>query len=120
MEIALLWFGVRLGCHGPGCTVDVVSIVGIHCGQAVNLGAFRFGFGARVLPDSEVRFPLWPRAIRTGGYVGAGEVVSIQFTQQEAILQAVGDITLIAGGAGRLFAIRRLSLAPLTVAKGTS
>src|SRR6516162_10162617 len=101
MEIALLWFGVRLGCHGPGCTVDVVSIVGIHCGQAVNLGAFRFGFGARVLPDSEVRFPLWPRAIRTGGYVRAVEVIGVEFTQQPRVFDAAAKVAFALGGAQR-------------------
>jgi len=105
----LLCFGVWLGRYGPGCTVEVGSAVSVHCGQAVDFSAFLFGFGARVLPDSEVQFRLRPQAIRTGGYVGAGEVVSIQFTQQEAILQAVGDISFIAGGAD---AIRRLALVP--------
>ena len=97
----LLCFGVWLGRYGPGCTVEVGSAVSVHCGQAVDFSAFLFGFGARVLPDSEVRFPLWPRAIRTGGYVRAVEVIGVEFTQQPRVFDAAAKVAFALGGAQR-------------------
>jgi len=87
----------------------IVPVGGIHCRQAVD-----FSFAFFVGNASRLKSSLWPRAIGAGGYIGEIEIVIVQFAHQEAVFQAMGDIVLIAGGAG---VICRLILFPLAATK---